>query len=205
MEYFITSYLSSTQAAMGKIEAEPLSLVVDALYNAYSKERQVFTLGNGASAALASHMAADMGKTTSLDVGQGTAIPRTKRLRIMSLTDNVATITAYSNDVRYEDIFVEQLKNLLKPQDVVIAISGSGSSANILRALEYARARGAVTIGFTGARASAEDMRALCEVCLSAPSTLMEQIEDLHVVFHHIVTLALRNKIEHDGCNTWSR
>lgn len=126
-----------------------------------------------------------------------------KRLRIIGLADNVALMTAYGNDIRYEDVFVEQLKNLLGEGDVVIGISGSGGSPNVLRALEYSRARGAVTVGFTGAQPKAAMLRSHCDYTLAAPLDLMEQIEDLHVIFHHVISLALRRLILADspgGC-----
>lgn len=193
MEAFILEYLQTVQKALGELNPADLEAVVDAMYKAYEDDKQIFTLGNGASAALASHVACDIGKGTAADLGQGAAVSGAKRVRIIGLADNVALLTAYGNDVSYEDVFVEQLKNLLNPGDVVLGISGSGGSPNVLRAMEYARAKGAVNIGFTGAQG--DKLRALCDIHVSAPLTLIEQIEDLHVIFHHIVGLALRKKI----------
>jgi D-sedoheptulose 7-phosphate isomerase len=119
-----------------------------------------------------------------------------KRLSIMSLNDNAAWMTALGNDVAYEDVFLEQLKNHLKPGDVVLAISGSGGSPNVLRALDYARALGATVLGFTGRQAKADEMRRRCDVCVQAPATMMEQIEDLHVVYHHVVTRMLYERVK---------
>ena len=115
------------------------------------------------------------------DLGKGC------RLRIVSLVDNAALVTAYANDENYECVFVEQLKRVVRPGDVALAISGSGGSQNVLVALEHARGTGARTIGFTGAMPDAERMAALCDVVVRAPLTAIEQIEDLHVVFSHIV------------------
>lgn len=194
MQQFISDYLNTVRDALAQIDPAELEAVVNALYDAYLNDKQIFTMGNGASAALASHMACDLGKGTSVDLGMGPAASGAKRLRIIGLADNVALMTAYGNDIRYEDVFVEQLKNLLNPGDVVIGISGSGGSPNVLRAMEYARARGAVTVGFTGAQAKAPMMKALCDMTLAAPLALMEQIEDVHVIFHHVISLALRMK-----------
>lgn len=195
MQAFINDYLATVQKAIGALNPADLEAVVNAIYDAYQNDKQVFTMGNGASAALASHMACDLGKGTAADLGAGTEVTGVKRLRIIGLADNVALMTAYGNDVAYEDIFLEQLKNLLNPGDVVIGISGSGGSPNVLRAMEYARQKGAVNIGFTGFQPKAEKMKALCDITLQAPLTLMEQIEDLHVVFHHVISLALRQRI----------
>ncbi len=195
MRPFIADYLETVRQALADFNPSDLEPVVEALYQAWVEGRQVFTLGNGASAALASHMACDLGKGTAADLGTGPVVTKVKRLRIIGLADNTALMTAYGNDVVYDDIFVEQLKNLLNSGDVVLGISGSGGSPNVLRALDYARGKGAITIGFTGAQPKAELMRQRCDITVAAPLTLMEQIEDLHVVFHHIVSLALRERV----------
>ncbi|HWI61581.1 MAG TPA: SIS domain-containing protein [Symbiobacteriaceae bacterium] len=195
MQDVIREYLVAVEAAIAKLDPAAIEAVVRVVHAAYQNDNQVFTMGNGASAALASHMACDLGKGTAADLGQGPAVSGAKRLRIIGLADNVALMTAYGNDIRYDDVFVEQLKNLLNEGDVVIGISGSGGSPNVLRALEYARARGAVTVGFTGAQPKAELLRSRCDYTLAAPLDLMEQIEDIHVIFHHVISLALRRLI----------
>jgi len=195
VQKFISEYFEQIQKAVAALNPADLEAVADAIHTAYKEGRQVFTFGNGASAALASHMACDLGKGTAPDLGRGPVESLGKRLRIIGLADNVALLSAYGNDIRYEDIFVEQLKNLLNPGDVVLGISGSGGSPNVLRAMAYARARGAVVVGFTGAQPKADLMRPLCDVCVAAPLTCMEQIEDLHVIFSHVVSLVLRQRI----------
>lgn len=195
MDDLVTTYIATVQQALELLNPADFEAVADAIYTAYLEGHTVYTLGNGACAALASHMACDLGKGTARDLGQGAARSGDKRVRIVSLTDNVPLITALANDIRYEDIFVEQLKNVLEPGDVVIGLSGSGGSPNVLVAMEYARACGAVTVGFTGAQEKGDQLRRLCRLHISAPLTLMEQIEDLHVIFHHIVSLAVREKI----------
>lgn len=152
-------------------------------------------MGNDASAALASHMACDLGKGTATDLALGPEAVARPRLRIMSRNENVALMTAYSNDLNYQDVFVEQLKNFLRPADVVIGISGSGGSPNVLRAMNFARAAGATTIGLTGSQSSAYKLIRFCDLLLQARLQLMEQIEDLHVIVHHIIRLRLRERI----------
>jgi len=189
------TYLDDIRGALDETQIVELVKVVDRLYEAFASEHTIFTFGNGASAALASHMATDMGKLTSLDFGTG-PVPRTvKRLRIASLCDNSAWLTAIGNDLAYEDVFLEQLKNQLVAGDVVIGISGSGGSPNVLKALRYARASGAFCIAFTGAQPKAANIEPLTDVLIRAPLTMMEQIEDLHVVYHHIITRQLFDRI----------
>jgi D-sedoheptulose 7-phosphate isomerase len=132
-----------------------------------------YAFGNGASAALASHIATDLGKG--------------RRLRIVSLVDNAALVTAYANDENYECVFEEQLRRILRPGDAVLGISASGGSENVVCALAYARSAGAQTIGFTGDMPSWQRMAEHCDVVVRAPLREIEQIEDLHVVFAHIL------------------
>lgn len=185
-------HLRSVAEAILATDLGPVDALARVLDTARRTGRRVYVFGNGACAALASHMATDLGKITSLDLGQGPGqLPAPGRIRIMALTDNAALITALGNDVRFEDVFLEQLKSLAEPHDVVIGLSGSGSSPNVVRALEYARNLGATTVGFTSSRASSEAMRRTCDLCLIAPLEGMEAIEDVHVALHHAVTLAV--------------
>jgi D-sedoheptulose 7-phosphate isomerase len=194
----IRDYLTTVQAALNAVDHAEIERVVDVLYRAYRAGNRVYTFGNGASAALASHMACDLGKGTATDLGQGSADSGVARLKIVSLVDNGPLISAYGNDICYDAIFVEQLKNLLERGDIAIGISGSGGSPNVLHALQYARERGAMTIGFTGHQPKSARMIALCDLVLRAPLTMMEQIEDVHVVFHHAISVSLRRRIAVD-------
>jgi len=192
---FVRAYAEEISRSVLAMDPSAIQSIVDALFETYQRDGQIFTFGNGASAALASHMACDLGKGTSIDIGQGAEASGVRRLRIIGLADNMALLTAYGNDVAYEDIFVEQLKNLLRPGDTVIAISGSGGSPNVLRALDYANAMQAVTIGFTGNQAKAIHLIERCDHYLNAPLDCMEQIEDLHVIYGHVIGLMLRERI----------
>ena len=157
------------------------------LLRAYEDRRCVFIFGNGGSAALASHFACDLGK--------GTVIGNNghKRFRVMALTDNVPLMTAWANDSCYEGIFAEQLQNLVAPGDVAFAISGSGNSPNILRALEVARDARANTLGLTGFDGG--KMKNLCDVCVILPSDNMQIIEDFHLSVTHAVFSVIRQRI----------
>jgi len=163
--------------------ARAVEEVAAVLLQAYEQSRTVFLFGNGGSAALASHLACDLGKGAAPRDG------RRKRFRVVALTDNIATMTAYANDSSYEDIFAEPLLNQIRPGDIVFAISCSGNSPNVLKALKVAREEEAFVIGLTGFQGG--KMRALCDLCLVVPSSNMQIIEDLHLsIAHCIFTIA---------------
>lgn len=195
MQNVIRDYILTVRDSLANVDLAGLEAIVEALHGAYLDGRTVFTMGNGASAALASHMACDLGKGTAGDLALGPGKPAERRMRIVSLVDNLALLTAIGNDITYQDIFVEQLKNLLRPGDVVLGISGSGSSPNVVRAMEYAQREGAITIGITGSQPGAAQIGQYSRICLRAPLTMMEQIEDAHVVFHHAITVSLRERL----------
>jgi D-sedoheptulose 7-phosphate isomerase len=185
-EFDVPSYLEELSATIRKLPLPAIDRLVRVFFEAYQSGRTIFLFGNGGSAALASHMACDLGK--------GTAPAAGRRLRAVALTDNVALITAWANDARYEAIFAEQLENLLHPGDVACAISASGNSPNILAALSYARQAGAATAGITGFQGG--KMKSLCEACVVVPSDNMQIIEDLHVSISHAVFRVLRHEIQ---------
>jgi D-sedoheptulose 7-phosphate isomerase len=166
--------------SVGSIEA-----IIERLTAAYDMGSSVYLFGNGGSAALASHAACDLGK--------GTAQNGNRRFRVLSLTDNIPLITAWGNDFSFGDIFAEQLRNFIIPGDVSFAISGSGNSPNVLKALQLSRESGGYNIGLTGFQGG--KMRELCDLCLVVPSDDMQQIEDAHVVISHVVFTATRDYI----------
>jgi D-sedoheptulose 7-phosphate isomerase len=182
----IPSYFEELSATIEKLPLSGLDRLVRIFVQAYNNGRTIFLFGNGGSASLASHMACDFGK--------GTAPASGKRLRAVALTDNVALITAWANDTRYENIFAEQLETLLVPGDVAFAISASGNSPNILAALNFARQTGADTAGLAGFAGG--KMKPLCEVCVVVPSDNMQIIEDLQLSIAHAVFRAVRREIQ---------
>lgn len=182
----VPAYLGELSATIQDIPIPAIDSLIRVFLQAYDRGRTIFLFGNGGSAALASHMTCDLGKGT---------VPRTgRRLRVLALTDNVALITAWANDTQYENIFAEQLENLLQPGDVACAISGSGNSPNILAALSFARRKAAITAGITGFQGG--KMKALCDVCVVVPSVNMQIIEDLHLAIAHSVFRAVQHEIE---------
>jgi D-sedoheptulose 7-phosphate isomerase len=148
------------------------------LVEGYEAGRTVYLFGNGGSASLASHLACDLGKGTAYCNGG-------KRFRVLALTDNLPTLTAWANDSSYEDVFSEQLRNFVQPRDIVFAISGSGNSKNVLNALRVAREARAATIGMSGFQGG--EMKSLCDTCVVVPSNNMQIIEDLHLAMAHSI------------------
>lgn len=147
------------------------------LTEARDQGKTIFMTGNGGSAASASHFVCDMLK--------GASFQREKRFRILSLHDNMPTLTAYANDVGYHDAALEQLKNFAEPGDVVIAISGSGNSPNVLRAIEYANSIGCKTIGLTGRDGG--ELGPLVQLQIHTPEPHMGRIEDAHMIALHMI------------------
>ena len=186
----VNAYFTKVVHAIEKMPLTTVDQIVGALLQAYESSRMVYLFGNGGSAALASHFACDLGK--------GATNGSPKRFQVMAFTDNVPLMTAWANDARYEDIFAEQLINFVRPNDIAFAISGSGKSPNVLRALKAAREAGAFTIGLTGFHGG--DMKDLCDLCLIIPSDNMQVIEDLHLSVTHAVFTALRAKICQGSC-----
>jgi D-sedoheptulose 7-phosphate isomerase len=185
--YDVNSYFGSLSLTAKKLPFETIDQIASVLLGAYDAGHMVYLFGNGGSAALASHFACDLSKGTLNGTG--------KRFRVLALTDNVPLMTAWANDSRYEDIFAEQLANLVRADDVAFAISGSGNSPNVLRALAVAREAGAITVGLSGFQGG--KMKELCDVCMVVPSDNMQIIEDLHVCAAHALFTSIKAKICH--------
>ncbi len=178
----IERYLNEVTEMVRSLPRREIWRVVEAVRDAREQEQQVFLLGNGGSAATASHMACDLAKTSIM--------PDVKRIRAIALTDNVPLMTAWANDASYEDVFAEQLANLVQSGDLVIAMSGSGNSPNVLRAVEMARSAGARTVGFTGQPGG--KLKGMVDISVVVPSRRIEQAEDAHLILDHLVSVALR-------------
>jgi D-sedoheptulose 7-phosphate isomerase len=171
-------YFEELQRVANDLCHDGIDQIADALLKAYDAEGMVYTFGNGGSASLASHFACDLGKGTAYCNGG-------KRFRVLALTDNLPSLTAWANDSSYEDVFSEQLKNFVRSQDVAFAISASGNSKNVLNALQVAREAGARTLGISGFQGG--EMKSLCNICVIVPSNNMQIIEDLHLAMTHSI------------------
>ncbi len=181
---FTQSYVQNLVGTLQSLDLSKVDQAIEWLREARDNGNTIFTCGNGGSAATASHFVCDIVK--------GASYQREKRFRIMALTDNLAAITAYSNDVSYECVFVEQLKNFAKPGDVLIAISGSGNSPNVLRAVEYANELGCKTIGMTGRDGG--KLGPLSQLNIHAAEPHMGRIEDAHMIACHMIGYAFMDQ-----------
>ncbi len=173
----ITDYLNQVTSAILELPEDKIRDMIDTLKSAHAEGKRVFLLGNGGSAANATHIAEDLQKGIKECSG--------KRFRVVSLTESVPLITAWANDTSYEDVFSEQLDSMLEPGDVVIAISGSGNSANVLKAVEKANEMGAVTIGWSGF--SGGKLAQLAQKSIVVSSDNMQRVEDAHLVLGHLI------------------
>lgn len=188
MQEHVDSYLARLSAAVDALPRDRLELLGEMLFRAYENEKQVFTLGNGGSASTASHMAADLAKNT---IG-----PNMRRFRILSLNDNTSIMTALANDMGYENVFCEQLMNLITAGDLLVVISASGNSENVLKAMSYAQERSAQVVGllgFDGGRAAA-----IADLSIIVPSDHYGVIEDAHLIVNHIFVDYFRTRLAQD-------
>jgi len=174
---FPEQYVASVHEAIASLDLDRVQQAIDWFKEARTEGRSIFVCGNGGSAATASHFATEMLK--------GASYNRAARFRIIALNDSIPTITAYSNDVSYDCVFVEQLKNFAQPGDVLVAISGSGNSPNVLRAVEYANSAGLKTIGLTGRDGGQLGRLAQLEINVADPH--MGRIEDGHMIIAHML------------------
>lgn len=174
---FTQEYREKLIDTINGIDLAKVDQAIEWLKEARAADRHIFVCGNGGSASTASHFACDIVK--------GASYQRDARFRIMALTDNLPVLTAYSNDVGYDVVFVEQLKNFAGAGDVVIAISGSGNSPNVVRAVEYANQMGCKTIALTGRDGGKLGPMAKLNIQVSVPH--MGRIEDAHMIVCHMI------------------
>jgi D-sedoheptulose 7-phosphate isomerase len=178
-------YVGRLHSALTSLDRSRLTELGDMLNRAYSSGKQVFTVGNGGSSSLASHMAADLAKNT---IG-----PNMRRFRIMSLNENAAIMTALANDLGYENVFSEQLTNVIRAGDVLIVVSASGNSPNIIKAIEYAQSQSAEIVGllgFDGGRAAE-----LSDLAIVVPSWDYGIVEDVHLIINHILVEHFKDRL----------
>ena len=181
-------YLSCLVEVLQSLPHARIDEISNVLLNAYEEARKIFVFGNGGSAALASHFACDLGK------GATARGNHRKRFRAIALTDSIPMMTAWANDSSYDDIFAEQMRNLIEPGDVAFAISASGNSPNVLKALQTARQAGGFRVGLTGFQGG--KMKKLCDLSLVVPSDNMQLIEDIHLSIAHALFTTIRHKLE---------
>lgn len=178
-------YLDDYLGVLKGLDQARVEALSHAIFQAWRQGRTVFCCGNGGSASSASHFITDLMKLT--------APPRGRRVRAMALTESASTISAVGNDIAYQEIFVEQLRAFLEPGDVVIGFSTSGSSPNVVRAMEYAKEVGAVTLGVTGA--NGQKLGSIADQTLFVTSTSVQHVEDATMVVGHLVCLRVKDLI----------
>jgi D-sedoheptulose 7-phosphate isomerase len=173
----ISAYFDRLKRTLDHVSVKDISGLCAVLMDAYEKDKTVFIMGNGGSGTTASHLACDYNK--------GVCAKGRKKFRVVSLTDNMPVILAIANDLSYDKIFVEQLKNHLRPGDVVIGISGSGNSPNVIEAIAYANDAGCTTIGLCGYDGGR--LRKLCSHAVHVNVNDMQIAEDIHLVIGHVI------------------
>jgi D-sedoheptulose 7-phosphate isomerase len=182
----IQNYISVLQHTMDQLPHQPIAAAIDVLQQARRKGSQVFILGNGGSASTASHFACDLSKNTRQE-----GLPH---FRAIALTDNMALFSAYANDEGYENVFSEQLASLIKPEDIVIAISASGNSKNVIKAVEAAHEYQATVIGFTGFDGGC--LKQLANINIHVNSNIIEHVEDIHLMLEHLIVKMIKDQIQ---------
>ena len=181
MDFSVSSYFGQLSRMMNELDHASVENAIGLIKQKWIEGKNVIVCGNGGSAMTASHYITDWNKMAHLATGRS--------FRGVSLSDNMGLITAYANDISYDDVYSEQVKNLMDPEDLVIAISGSGNSPNVVRALEVANERGGVTLaicGYDGGK-----VKQIAQHVLHVPSFDMQICEDLHFVFGHMVMKSL--------------
>ena len=181
MNFSVSSYLKHLSQTVGEFDSASMESAISLIRTAWTEKRQIIVCGNGGSALTASHYITDWNKSVYLSTG--------KPFRGTCLSDNIGVLTAYANDVSYDDIYAEQLKNRMDEGDLVIAVSGSGNSPNVVRAMEWANDNGGVTLaicGYDGGK-----IKQLAQHSLWVESFDMQICEDVHFFFGHMVMKSL--------------
>lgn len=191
MKNCINFYISQLLTTIKNQNISEIETCAKVLLEGYHSNKQIFVCGNGGSAATASHFACDINKGVSYGLS--------KRFKVLPLLENIATISAYTNDVNYDSIFVEQLKNFYNDGDILIGISGSGNSTNVLNAVSFVNENNGTTIGWTGYTGG--KLKELTHYSINANIEDMQISEDLHMIYTHILMKTLRNYIVNASTN----
>ena len=185
MKTWIENYITAQKAALDTVPADQIATAIESVRKAWKEDRQIFCIGNGGSAANASHFATDLGK------GSSDKLPR--RFKVMSLTDNLPWITAISNDYAYEDIFLRQLQNFAKPGDLLIAVSVSGNSPNCVKAMQWAAGNQIDTIALVGGKRG--QMANLGGQVIVIEDTHYGRVEDVQMHILHMICYAFMEHV----------
>lgn len=181
----IQNYITLLHQTLDLLPQALIAKVIEVLERARQQGRQVFIMGNGGSASTASHFVCDLAKNTRR--------PGLPHFRAIGLTDNMEIFSAYANDEGYESVFASQLANLINPGDVVIGISASGNSKNVLNAIEEAKRHNAITIAFTGFEGGR--LGQMVDFNIHVRSHIIEHVEDIHLMLEHMIVKAIKDRV----------
>lgn len=181
----ITTYVDILKKTLDRLPVNLISQVIDILHQARMNGNQVFIMGNGGSASTATHFVCDLAKNTRKD-----GLPH---YRVIGLTDNMAIFSAYANDEGYDSVFAKQLANLINPGDVVIGISASGNSPNVLNGISEAKKHDATSIAFTGFDGGR--LGSMVDINIHVESNIIEHVEDIHLVLEHMIVKAIKEQV----------
>jgi D-sedoheptulose 7-phosphate isomerase len=184
----IENYLALVKDTIDKLDRAQIEKTAEAFMRVYEAEKTIYIFGNGGSAASATHACGDFVKGASYGLK--------KRFKVMSLVDNLPALMAIANDISYDDIFVEQLKNFIQPGDLVIGISGSGNSINVVKAMEYAKAHGVQTIAFCGFKGG--KIKEIADIAVHSVAMDMEVAEDIHMMVFNVIKKEVMRRL-HGG------
>jgi D-sedoheptulose 7-phosphate isomerase len=180
----LNNYISTLQTTMSQLPQSLIAEVINVLQRARMRGSQIFIMGNGGSASTASHFVCDLAKNTRCE-----GLPH---FRAIGLADNMEIFSAYANDEGYENVFSEQLINLIRPDDIVIAISASGNSKNVINAVEKAQKYGITTIGFTGFDGGL--LGQMVNIHIHVKSNIIEHVEDIHLMLEHMIVRTIKDQ-----------
>ncbi|MCL5104807.1 MAG: SIS domain-containing protein [Armatimonadetes bacterium] len=190
----ITTYLSGVQEVFSNLPVEALDKAANEIYRAFEEGKTVFTMGNGGHGSTAAHNVNDLQKHLVSSDARDQVVVQGKRLKAMCLCDSVSALTAWANDAGFENAFAEQLRNWIQPGDVVIGITGSGNSANIINAYKLAKEIGATTITFGGAKKGKDEP--YTDIYINVPTPNILWVEDIHMAVAHLLASVVRDKVQ---------
>lgn len=185
MTTFSVEYIEQLKDVLDSFPHEQFERLTEAMMDAYREDRRIFVMGNGGSASTASHWVCDVNK--------GCCLHLDKKFKTICLNDSIATMLAYANDLSYKDVFAEQLKNFFEPGDLVIGISGSGNSGNVLKAIEYANKNEGETVGLCGY--SGGKLYGMVDIPILVKIDDMQKVEDVHMIVVHMTMQRLLEKL----------
>lgn len=189
----IKSYVEGIQEVFSRLPFDEIEKAAEAIWRAFEEGKTVFTMGNGGHASTAAHHVNDLQKHLVSSEARDRVVVKSKRLKAMCLCDSVSTLTGWANDAGYENAFAEQLRNWVQPGDVVIGITGSGNSENIINAYKLAREVGATTITFGGAKKGRDEPHT--DIYINVPTPNILWVEDVHMALAHLLACVVKEKV----------